>query len=156
VSNVTLNGGALTISNAGTLTLATGTSAAATAAFGTLAFGGSSFNLTRPMLGSITFSQGGTITGLTGTTPNLAISPGTELSSLANGAMLLSGGTFGDGGVLILNNGTLTLTDASAAAGYASLAQSSGLVGTVLTPEPMSIGAIAMATPFLMRRRRRR
>src|SRR5581483_1692564 len=146
-----LGTGTLTVSNPGNIL-----------GGGSVAFGGASSigTLTTstgtafvPGTGSIQFADGGSLSTITGGLSNYAIGPGTELSHLDNGALLLSGGTFGTGGLLLLNNGSLSLSDASVAPQFVELQQPSGLIATVLVPEPATVAAIALAAMALSRRR---
>ena len=131
----------------GTLTLGSGTT------IGTLDTAANSVPLQTNFTGTATLISGGTISTIVGDLSDYPVGPGTEVTELANGAVLLSDGSFGAGGLLLLNSGTLALTDASVAPQFANLQQSSGIVGTMLTPEP-SAACIAVASIGLLRRRR--
>jgi hypothetical protein len=140
-----------------TLTLDGGTLSFDSGAIGLIYTAGTVSDIPPLASGTISLPQGGTVTFDTGNFGYYPVAPGSALSYLNdNGAMLLSGGTFGAGGMLISNSGTLMLSDASVAPQFAQLQQSSGIAGTVLTPEPGSIILIGSAALLIPRTRRRR
>ena len=148
-TSTNLNGGATIVFNGGTLNYGQ-------PGIGTFQGNGLRLQIPSPLNAPLLLTQGGTISTIVGSLNDYPLGPGTELSPLDNGALLLSGGTFGDGGLLLLNSGTLALTDASVAPQFANLAQSSGIAGTVLTPEPVSASLLGLSSIALLRRRRSR
>jgi hypothetical protein len=123
---------------------------------GTIDAAGATSPIPSDFSGTIKITQAGTISTTIGSLNDYPIGAGTEISHLDNGALLLSEGTFGTGGLLLLNSGTLALSDASVAPQFADLAQSSGIAGTVLTPEPFGASFACLSSLIVLRRRRPR
>ncbi len=159
--------GGVTVTNAGTLTVGS-ISIREIVNSGTIQLGNAgSISITSPgpaldagtfdlSSGSLILGQPGTLNSTTADLINYPLAAGTDITTLANNAILLSGGSFGQAGMLLLNTGSLMLEDASVAPDFAQLNQSSGLVGTVLVPEPVIAGIALLSMTVLLRRHRRR